>query len=694
MSKMPEIPAVFPNIDVEVSSSHSTTPTTIDITVSIVPPDTQFLFKKQKTTTIVCVDVSGSMGSAACVRCAGELVDVGFSVLDITKQALNTIIECATSEDEMAIVVFNNLSEVVFPLDCMTTSAKDRAKDVVRHIHEGGGTNIHAGILTALNIAKENKNSDTMTNIVLLTDGQHSEYTVKKESIVPMIQERTAAFGRMNTGAPVIHTFGFGYEIDSLLLHEIADAGHGSFSFVPDSGMVGTAFAHLIANNVCVYGSNAKLAIDVVSPHTFQTVRGYPDKDCDLKPTRCTVPLNTLHMQQPRLVTIQMSHHPDVPLKLTACLEYDCARHDNVHLISPVFRDITIPEIPQDTSATLANDRMRLVFVDMLSGMLDTASTESKRFMALQAFLETYSDKATSENPYITDAKNEVLAAISGQNYRKWGRSYMTSLACANKLQRKNNFKDKSITLYGGNLFDMWLDDASDIFSSIPTPRPSRYTAGADSKLDAGGFANVYNNQDAGCFHESAPIQMHDGTLKPIREIKKGDLVRVSSEEACETAAVECVVEIQTSKTPVYFCKLSDSLLITAWHPVKTRDGPWAFPIRMSALFNTPSESVYNLVLASGHTVCVGYHQCITLGSGLTDSPVTDHPYFSSSRVVDDLRSLFPNQYEAGKVVFTANPYTRNSLSGLVDGINPKRVLGVAEQQFLDDWDDVEPKAP
>jgi hypothetical protein len=60
------------------------------VEISVEPPD--------GTTTrpmdiVAVVDVSGSMDAAALVDQEGQQVDVGFSVLDITKHALKTVIE-------------------------------------------------------------------------------------------------------------------------------------------------------------------------------------------------------------------------------------------------------------------------------------------------------------------------------------------------------------------------------------------------------------------------------------------------------------------------------------------------------------------------------------------------------------------------------------------------------------------------
>lgn len=46
---------------------------------------------------------------------------------------------------------------------------------------------------------------------------------------------------------PNIHVFGYGYELDTNLLAEIAEVGHGTYTYIPDCSMVGTAFVNFMA---------------------------------------------------------------------------------------------------------------------------------------------------------------------------------------------------------------------------------------------------------------------------------------------------------------------------------------------------------------------------------------------------------------------------------------------------------------
>ena len=58
-------------------------------------------------------------------------------------------------------------------------------------------------------------------------------------------------------------TFGFGYQLDSQLLRNIAVEGGGMYAFIPDSGFVGTAFVNALANVLATVGTEGKLTIEL-----------------------------------------------------------------------------------------------------------------------------------------------------------------------------------------------------------------------------------------------------------------------------------------------------------------------------------------------------------------------------------------------------------------------------------------------
>lgn len=57
--------------------------------------------------------------------------------------------------------------------------------------------------------------------------------------------------------------FGFGYNLDSGLLDELAREGGGRYAFIPDSGFVGTVFVHALANLLTTAAQKVVLNLEV-----------------------------------------------------------------------------------------------------------------------------------------------------------------------------------------------------------------------------------------------------------------------------------------------------------------------------------------------------------------------------------------------------------------------------------------------
>merc|ERR1712136_271350 len=56
-----------------------------------------------------------------------------------------------------------------------------------------------------------------------------------------------------------INTFGFGYDLDSKLLTDLASEGNGTFAFIPDAVIVGTTFVNSVANALSTWVHSAQV---------------------------------------------------------------------------------------------------------------------------------------------------------------------------------------------------------------------------------------------------------------------------------------------------------------------------------------------------------------------------------------------------------------------------------------------------
>jgi len=83
----------------------------------------------------------------------------------------------------------------------------------------------------------------------------------------------------------------------------------------------------------------------------------------------------------------------------------------------------------------------------------------------------------------VKQALNMTTEGERDQWFDRWGKHYLRSLLGAHQREICNNFKDKGVSNYGGNLFETIRDEVSNIFDDMPPPKrdvvisSSRYNA-------------------------------------------------------------------------------------------------------------------------------------------------------------------------------------------------------------------------
>ena len=107
----------------------------------------------------------------------------------------------------------------------MTAAGKKKARIKVERMRAEGTTNIWAGLKKGLeNLqGKHVKGKRRHQHILLLTDGQPNIGPPQGE--VAMLQRFQEENPEMKC---VVHTFGFGYSLDTILLQNLAEMGAGS----------------------------------------------------------------------------------------------------------------------------------------------------------------------------------------------------------------------------------------------------------------------------------------------------------------------------------------------------------------------------------------------------------------------------------------------------------------------------------
>ena len=235
----------------------------------------------------------------------------------------------------------------------------------------------------------------------------------------------------------------------------------------------------------------------------------------------------------------------------------------------------------------------------------------------------------------------------------------MRSYRRAQQIQRRLNFKDPGILIYGGDeasLFGQCVAKGEELFMTLDPPQPTGASRNYGSSSGAApaydpAYLSAYlrtNSQAAqsgGCFHPENTVLMADASEKQIQSLSPGDQVWTH----LGSASVVAVVKIgHGSATSVMMSKVKDCIL-TPYHPYLDEATQWVLGADTVGQESYPTETVYNLVLDKGHIIrTAGGVRACTLAHGF-EEPVIAHPFFGTKAVLDCL-ALCPGWLEGRPV--------------------------------------------
>lgn len=562
---------------------------------------------------VFVVDTSGSMDNEVGAS-TGE--QDGFSILDVTKHGIRTCMCGLRPQDRAAIVTFSTDARMVMPLRKMDAGGKAQLEVALAGINPCGGTNIWAGLELGLQ-----QLGSTAGTIFLLTDGQPNYRPPRGE--VTML--KNAMDGCDNI---VVNTYGFGYNLDSKLLVELARSTQGSYSFIPDIGTLGTVFVHAMANLGTAVDRSITLNIEtegtIAMPEIVKTNWGY------------TLPLGRITKGQTRDIFIEC----DKVVSVTAQKVDELTRSDDA------------PDQPDCQIVSMG--------IFQCHGIARMNPEQANTF--LNGLMAAVTDPKLQE-----DLNGQVREAIMSEHYRKWGRHYLPSLALAHWTQQCNNFLDKGIQEYGGATFLDLRDKLDKAFNELPAPTPThrervvtRFRSTGRQVTATPERMSSYNSASAPCFAGHCQVETADGNSKPCQDIRKGDSVMTSK----GPAEVVCVVKTPCQNSVAKLCKIG-RLMVTEWHPISL-GGEWKFPSKIQPVQSYPCEFVYSFLLEEGFPdMYIEEVKCITLAHGIKNDDVAEHPFYGTRHVVNSLKEL--RGWHEGLVVIRGA--MRDTETNLVNGL-------------------------
>ena len=587
---------------------------------------------------LICViDVSGSMGSSLPSLASGKSEDTGLSILDGVKHCLRTIVASMNDIDSLVLIKFSTDAELIFE-GKMNRLGKENAETIIDRLKPENQTNIYKGIVTALNYIKENPTPNQLDYTFVLTDGvenlpppRGTEFMIKKWwHDNPVIK------------CP-IYTFGFGYSLNSKQLEELARFPSenyiftGTYTFIPDSSILGTAFIHAISNIFAKPYQNVVLTssegiIKSLGPIQFGQKYNFMVPNSNPETTYKITFCNSINKPLEIELESTMNTGQDYS-KLTICnLRYQ--------LIESLEKIINYSDI---NHFDLANEELQKVITIIQEKLSEPLKVKNQEY--LKNILE--------------DLNGQVKEAISSSNYyERWGKHYLPSLKNAHELKECNNFKDPGIQEYGGDLFKEIRDSVDAMFIKLPPPKPSIvqpvYGGGTRGSVTLNNMRG-YLDRSGGCVRGDCLVTKSDGSMIMLKEVKKGDMLIGANGNIVKLI---CLVENIGNWSLV---NIDNELYITEWHPIR-EDKEWFFPNKLIKNGFSKKEdydgSVYSFITEDqygkyGSGLMFGKYEAIGLAHGIIDDKVANHEYYGTVKVIKDLKEKDIQGWECGKITLS-----------------------------------------
>jgi Mg-chelatase subunit ChlD len=611
---------------------------------------------------VLVIDRSGSMHSQVEAKDRnGQNLENGLSIQDIVNHSAKTIVKTLDTHSRICIIKFDNVIDIVTPLMYATEINKIQIMTSIDTIKPGGQTNIWGALEKALQILDGREDKSRNSAILMLTDGIPNVSPAQGEVETLKRLRKTKNF------TTPIYTFGFGYNLQTTLLYDLAKYSNGGNAHIPDGNMIATVFCNFIATILCSVVMNLQLHITPKQTNSASfnnLLVGDFAYNYDPINQKYIYDIGTVQVQQERNIVLNFEDKLDFDYYYTYTIEgksYTSSVHSvNVDSIACCVNNPTInSHIYRATSVEYIR---KMINSNRINNLLSTEANYNDLVKLLEE------NKCSHSQPFVDgllknikgDFANigQVKLAIDTKYFRRWGEFYLDQLSRSLNQQIKPNFKDEGC-MFGGEVFEALVDKSSDIFNSLEAPKPSLvgnmfYRSSSSLAPQAPISMSCYNDPQGGCVDSYCKIAMFDGTSKLLKDVQKFDIIKsIDENNKIVGAKVLCVVETLIESGYRDYVNVNN-VLITPWHPVKIglhgKAETWCFPGELFSTYSYPSSSMITLVLENHHVMIINGLKCITLGHNFTNHSKLIHPYYGTNKVIETLNHYFPEDYAHGRI--------------------------------------------
>ena len=633
---------------------------------------------------VLIIDRSGSMNSQVDAKdLNGNNLENGLSIQDIVNHSAKTVVQTLDAKSRICIIKFDNTIDIVTPLMFATDTNKVQIMTSINSIKPGGQTNIWSAIEKALDVLDKREDKSRNSAILMLTDGIPNVSPAQGEVETLKKLRKTKNF------TCPIYTFGFGYNLQPTLLYNLAKYSNGGNAHIPDGNMIATVFCNFIATILCSVVMNLQLHIIPKEANTASFSNlcvGDFAYNYDPINQKYVYDIGTVQYQQERNIVLNYENKLDFDYYYTYTIGNQAITSSTTSV-----NDVTIAQFvnnPAINSHIYRATTVEYIRTMINANRIDELLSTKAHYDELVKLLED--NKCTSSQPFVDgllknikgDFANvgQVKLALDYKYFKRWGEFYLDQLSRSLNQQIKPNFKDEGC-MFGGQVFEALVDKSSDIFNTLEPPKPSLVVH--NTSLSTGNVfyrslavpisMSSYNDPRGGCVDSYCMINMFNGTSKLLKDVKKFDIIKsIDSNNKIVGAKVLCVVETMIISGYRDYVNVN-GVLITPWHPVKYglhgKNEEWVFPGELFSTYKLPSSSMITLVLENHHIMFINGLKCITLGHNFNHHHKLSHPYYGTTKVIDNLMYYFPDDYASGRIIVNDNSITPQVSSNITQNV-------------------------
>ena len=638
---------------------------------------------------VLIIDRSGSMNSQVEAKDRnGENLENGLSIQDIVNHSAKTVVQTLDPQSRICIIKFDGSIDIVTPLMFATDTNKVQIMTSINSIKPGGQTNIWSAIEKALEVLDKREDKSRNSAILMLTDGIPNISPAQGEVETLKKLRKTKNF------TCPIYTFGFGYNLQPSLLYDLAKYSNGGNAHIPDGNMIATVFCNFIATILASVVMNLQLHIipKEANSATFSNLCvGDFAFNYDPINQKYVYDLGTVQYQQERNIVLNYENKLDFDYYYTYTIGGKSYTSSSVSVTAAsIVHYLTNENMASHIIRASAVEHIRkMINSNRINNLLSTQAAYDELVKLLEE------NKCASSQPFVDgllknikgDFANigQVKLALDYKYFKRWGEFYLDQLSRSLNQQIKPNFKDEGC-MFGGQVFESLVDKSSDIFNTLEPPKPSLVVQSSAPNSGNVFYRSLssmasYNDPRGGCVDSYCMINMFDGTSKLLKDVQKFDIIKsIDNNNKVVGAKVLCVVETMIVSGYRNYVNVN-GVLITPWHPIKYglhgKKEDWVFPGELFSTYNLPSSSMITLVLENHHIMFINGLKCITLGHNFNHHHKLSHPYYGTSKVIENLMTNFPEEYENGKISVNDNSISPQITSNITQHVHYAKALTV-----------------